>query len=72
MIYYKVSKEGDNRPIKFGNPNIFVGGELLTLKELDRLGADWERVEQYTTKVKISSRTTYFCFGVRFASKLNK
>lgn len=71
MKYYKVTKEGDNRPVRFGSPNFFVGGELITEGEVKRLGVDRERLNKYTEKVEVNKNKTYFCFGARFENNLN-
>lgn len=71
MKYYKVNKDGDNRPVSFGSRNIFVGGELLTKGDVKRLKVDRERLEKYTEKVEVNSHKTYFCFGARFKNKFD-
>ena len=70
MLYYRVKPEYDNKDVyKLNNKGYWeyngflVGNELLTQKELEKLGKvnlDWFE------KVNIKKTDTYFFFGARF------
>jgi hypothetical protein len=61
MIYYKVPEKMDQK--RTANGTIFVKNELLTKKQLDKMGGNPEQFE----KVEISQRKIYWFFGARFA-----
>ena len=70
MLYYKVKEQYDNKRIYKRNNKgqlvyngFLVGNELLTQKELEKLGnvcLDWFQ------KVNVKKTDTYFFFGARF------
>jgi len=70
MLYYKVKEQYDNKRIYKRNNRgqlayngFLVGNELLTQKELEKLGnVNLEWFEQ----VNVKKTDTYFFFGARF------
>lgn len=67
MDFYKVPKKLGGKSVK---RNIFlVTGELLTVKEAQKLGCV-NLLEKEGEKVRVSKFKTYWFFGARFESKL--
>ena len=72
MKYYQVKKECDNKPrytIKKGvlvnDGNIYIGGELYTEKEVDRLKLN----KNYMVEIECNPKDTYTFFGARLLNK---
>lgn len=71
MLYYRVKPEFDNvrRDKDF---NIFIGNELYTPKELEKVRATYNNrrfnFDSIFEKVEISRKKIYFFFGARFAN----
>lgn len=75
MIYLKVKPEYDN----FRQPNgdIFIGNELYTIREFEKIRYDFLRAGKGTVQLKnifdqvvISRKDTYFFFGARFQKEV--
>ena len=71
MKYYQVKKEYDNKPlltIKNGilvnDGNIYIGGELYTEKEVERLKLN----KNYMNEKEYNSKNTYTFFGARMVN----
>lgn len=65
MIFYKVKKEFDNKPLVFKNTeveSIYIANELFTRREVHKFGLN----KAYLTRVNIPKKDTYFFFGARF------
>lgn len=60
MVYYKVTKHMDGAYLTSGYT--LVRGELLTLKEAQRINAPISKLDL----VEVNSRQTYWSFGCRF------
>ena len=67
MIYYRVKKEYDqrNKNEKKRDGNIYIGGELYTMKEAER-----QRLNlAYMDLVEIKKSATFWSFGARFEAE---
>lgn len=65
MIYYQVKKENDNKRHNCRTTDFYIGGELYTEREMEKLSLN----KEYCDKIEISKRDTFFCFGARFAKE---
>ena len=77
MTYYRVKPEFDNKPrykrkykhLKLYNDGIWVGNELYTPGEMDRMKKNNVIIsEKYFTRVEIKKTETYWFFGARFSN----
>jgi hypothetical protein len=71
MLYYKVKPEYDNlqryngKKVQFDG--IWIGNELYTHKELDKLAASGIYINsKYFDPINIPKNQVYFFFGARF------
>ena len=65
MLYYKVKPEYNQ---KYKNPkihdcNVYIGGELYTLREVEKQGLNLD----YLEPVEIPRTSIYYSFGARFS-----
>ena len=72
MLYIMIKPEGDN-VYKGYNGGIFVGGELYTAREWERVKAQYHRdparLAAISEPVEVSKRRVYWMFGARFSEK---
>lgn len=72
MLYYKVKKEYDNKPVNpyIKDDNFLVAGELITGAELKKLIKNglihYINYEKFFDVVNINKNKTYFFFGARY------
>ena len=72
MLYIMITPEGDNVR-KNARGDIFIGGELYTVREWERIRAEYhrdpEQLRGITRPVDVSKKRVYWFFGARFSAK---
>ena len=73
MLYYRVKPEKDNVPKRkkgsLAQDGIYIGNELYTVKEWEKLVLKYRVSEAVCDIVNIKPKETYWFFGARFANQ---
>ena len=72
MIYFKVKQCSSQykHNIRFKN-NFFIGGELYTIREVDKSSHDREFIHKHLDRIEISKRNVFWIFGQRKEKTIN-
>lgn len=69
MIYYRVKPEKDNVPKRkkgsFAQDGIYIGNELYTVKEWEKLVLKYRVSEAVCDIVNVKPKETYWFFGAK-------